>query len=187
VENLLNMTRLESGVQQVHKEWHVVEDVVGSAIREVSRQIGDRTIETQVPSDLPLVPLDAVLVEQVLINLLENAAKYSSPGTPITISARAEAKSLIMEVGDRGPGLQPGDERRIFEKFFRSATTRPQPRGAGLGLAICRAIVEAHEGRIWAQNRTDGPGAVFRFSLPIVGQPPEVSLVEHSQDSVGKG
>jgi two-component system sensor histidine kinase KdpD len=187
VENLLNMTRLESGVQQVHKEWHVVEDVVGSAIREVSRQIGDRTIETQVPSALPLVPLDAVLVEQVLINLLENAAKYSSPGTPITISARAEAKSLIMEVGDRGPGLQPGDERRIFEKFFRSATTRPQPRGAGLGLAICRAIVEAHEGRIWAQNRTDGPGAVFRFSLPIVGQPPEVSLVEHSQDSVGKG
>jgi two-component system sensor histidine kinase KdpD len=187
VENLLNMTRLESGVQRVQKDWHVFEDVVGSAIREVARQIGDRPIETQIPADLPLVPLDAVLIEQVLINLLDNAAKYSSSGTPVTISARAEAESLIVEVKDQGPGVEHGEERSIFEKFFRSATTRSKHRGAGLGLAICRAIIEAHGGRIWAQNRTDGPGAVFRFMLPIEGQPPEVSLVEQSQISVGRG
>jgi two-component system sensor histidine kinase KdpD len=183
VENLLNMTRLESGVQRVQKDWHVFEDIVGSAVREVSRHIGDRPIETQIPADLPLVPIDAVLIEQVLINLLDNAAKYSSPGTPIAIAARSEPDRLIVEVTDQGPGLQPGEEQRIFEKFFRSAAAEHRQRGAGLGLAICRAIVEAHGGRIWAQNRTDKPGAIFRFSLPIGDQPPEVALVEQTENT----
>jgi two-component system sensor histidine kinase KdpD len=183
VENLLNMTRLESGVQRVQKDWHVFEDVVGSAVREVSRHIGDRPIETQIPADLPLVPIDAVLIEQVLINLLDNAAKYSSPGTPITIAARRDAEQLIVEVSDQGPGLKPGEEQRVFEKFFRSAAAEHRQRGAGLGLAICRAIVEAHGGRIWAQNRTDKPGAIFRFTLPIGGQPPEVALIEQTENT----
>jgi two-component system sensor histidine kinase KdpD len=113
--------------------------------------------------------MDDVLVEQVLINLLENAARYTPPGTEIDVRAWADDGRAMVEVADRGPGLAAGDESRIFEKFYRRAD--PQSRGAGLGLAICRAIVEAHGGRIWAENRADG-GAAFRFFLPIEGEPP---------------
>jgi two-component system, OmpR family, sensor histidine kinase KdpD len=112
-----------------------------------------------------------VLVEQILINLLENAAKYTPAGTAMDVRAWAEDGRVMVEVADRGPGLAAGDESRIFEKFYRGAA--PDSRGAGLGLAICRAIVEAHGGRIWAQNRPDG-GAAFRFFLPIEGEPPHV-------------
>jgi two-component system sensor histidine kinase KdpD len=130
-----------------------------------------RPVRTDVSKDLSLVPMDDVLVEQVFINLLENATKYTPAGTEIDIRAWAEDDRLMVEVADRGPGLGPGEESRIFEKFYRAAP--PESRGAGLGLTICRAIVEAHGGRIWAQNRPDG-GAAFRFFLPIEGTPPTV-------------
>ena len=117
--------------------------------------------------------MDDVLVEQVLINLLENAAKYTPSGTEIDVRGWAEDGRAMVEVADRGAGLAPGDDERIFEKFYRRAAS--QSRGAGLGLAICRAIIEAHGGRIWAQNRPDG-GAAFRFFLPIEGEPPHVAL-----------
>jgi two-component system sensor histidine kinase KdpD len=166
VENLLHMTRLESGVKQVNKEWHVFEDVVGSAVRE-SYRLDCRRLETDIPADLPLVPLDPVLIEQVLINLFDNAAKYSPPGKPVRLIAGVRDGNILVEISDQGPGLQPGEERRIFDRFFRSAAAEERHRGTGLGLAICRAIIEAHGGRIWARNRNGAPGAVFSFTLPL--------------------
>lgn len=168
VQNLLEMTRLEAGVE-VRKEWHSVEEVVGAALSHLEMALRDRSVHTDVAKDLPLVPMDDVLVEQALINLLENASKYTPADTPIDIRAWAEDEHVTVEVADRGPGLAAGDLSRIFEKFYRGAA--PDSRGAGLGLAICRAVVEAHGGRIWAENRPEG-GAVFRFSLPIGGTPP---------------
>ena len=170
VQNLLEMTRLEAGVE-VRKEWRALEEVVGAALSRLELTLRDRPVRTEVAKDLPLVAMDDTLIEQVLINLLENAAKHTPPGTEIDVRAWAENGHAVVEVGDRGPGLAPGEEDRIFEKFYRGA--RPQARGAGLGLAICRAIIEAHGGRIWALNRRDG-GAAFRFVLPIGGEPPPV-------------
>jgi len=120
--------------------------------------------------DLPWVLADAVLIEQVLENLLENAVKYTPPGTPITLSAQARERELEVTVADRGPGLTPGDEKRVFEKFYRGRAEGSQS-GVGLGLTICRAIVEAHGGRIWTERNPEG-GAVFRFALPLEGTPP---------------
>jgi two-component system sensor histidine kinase KdpD len=117
-----------------------------------------------VPADLPLVPFDPALVEQVLINLLENATKYSPAGTPIDVAARVEDDALRVEVADRGPGVAPGDVERVFDKFYRARER--EGGGVGLGLAICKGIVAAHGGRIWVEPR-DGGGASFRFTLPL--------------------
>jgi two-component system sensor histidine kinase KdpD len=168
VQNLLEMTRLEAGVE-VRKEWYPLEEVMGAALSRLETTLRGRPVHAEVAKDLPPVPMDDVLVEQVLINLLENAAKYTPPGTEIDVRAWADDGRAMVEVADHGPGLAAGDESRIFEKFYRRAD--PQSQGAGLGLAICRAIVEAHGGRIWAENRADG-GAAFRFFLPIEGEPP---------------
>jgi two-component system sensor histidine kinase KdpD len=114
------------------------------------------------------VPVDGVLVEQALVNLLENAGKYADTTAAIEVAARAETGEIVVEVADEGPGLPPGDEERVFEKFYRAAST---PRGFGLGLPICRAIVTAHGGRIWAERRNPR-GTVFRFTLPLMAPPP---------------
>ena len=163
VTNLLDMTRLESGIQ-AHKEWHALEDVLGAALSRLERRLHGRPLVTHLPEDLPLVPLDDVLIEQVFINLIENAIKYTPPGSALEVSARATDDEVTVEVADQGPGLAPGDEERAFEKFYRGGSAAPG--GAGLGLAICRGIVLAHGGRIWAENRLEG-GVVFRFILPI--------------------
>jgi two-component system sensor histidine kinase KdpD len=128
-------------------------------------------VTVRLPPELPLVPVDDVLLEQVLINLLDNAVKYTPPGTPVEIEAAAGDGSVQLEVADRGPGLPAGDEARVFDKFYRGRTG-PVP-GVGLGLTICRGIVEAHGGRITAENRPGG-GAVFRVVLPLADKPPEV-------------
>jgi two-component system sensor histidine kinase KdpD len=171
VRNLLDMTRLESGAVQVHKEWQPLEEVVGGALNRLDAQLRDRPLLTNLPADLPLVPIDGVLIEQVLVNLLENALKYTPAGTSIEIAAWASNSEVTVEVADRGPGLPPGDEQRVFNKFYRMQPTNEH--GVGLGLAICQAIIEAHGGRIWAANRPGG-GAVFRFTLPLAGKPPQV-------------
>jgi two-component system sensor histidine kinase KdpD len=175
VRNLLDMTRIESGAVRIHKEWQSVEEVVGGALSRVEQRLGGRPITSRIPSDLT-APFDAVLVEQVLVNLLENAAKYTPEGTPIEIEARPSDGEVLIEVADRGPGLPPGEETRVFEKFHRAHTEMKAP-GVGLGLAICRAIVTAHGGRIWAQNR-EGGGASFTFALPLAGQAPTGALPE---------
>jgi len=163
VNNLLDMTRLEAGLR-ARKERQPLEDVIGAALARLERNLQDHPVATHLPEDLPLVPLDAVLIEQVLINLLDNAVKYTPSGSPIEIRISTTASDLTVEVSDRGPGLPSGDEERVFEKFYRGNARGVQ--GAGLGLAICRGIVLAHGGRMWAQNRADG-GAVFRFTLPV--------------------
>lgn len=174
VNNLLEVTRLEAGAVQVHKEWQPLEEVIGAALTHLEAVLHDRPLTTQLPADLPLVPLDSVLIEQVLINLLENAIKYTPPESPLTLSAWDTDGAVTVEVADRGPGLPPGDEQRIFEKFYRGSHPG-EPRGVGLGLTICRSIIDIHGGQIWAENRPGG-GVALRFTLPLTGTPPQVTL-----------
>jgi two-component system sensor histidine kinase KdpD len=176
VNNLLQMTRVESGALQLHRDWLPLEEIVGAALERLKRRLGDRPVSTRLPEDLPLVPVDDVLIEQVLINLLENALKYTPIGSPIEVAAWASEEGVAVEVADRGPGLGPGEEGRVFEKFYRGRRTSGG--GAGLGLTICRGFIESHGGRIWAENRAGG-GAAFRFTLPVVGTPP---VLEGSHD-----
>jgi two-component system, OmpR family, sensor histidine kinase KdpD len=175
VRDLLDMTRLESGSVRLKKEWHSVEEVLGAALTRTESRLGKRPIITNVRGDL-LAWFDAVLVQQLLVNLLENAAKYTPDATPIEISAQRIGDELIVEIADRGPGIAAGDEAAIFEKFRRGALERAKS-GTGLGLTICRAIAVAHGGRIWGENRSGG-GACFKFALPLRGQPPPVALPE---------
>jgi two-component system, OmpR family, sensor histidine kinase KdpD len=178
VRNLLDMTRLEAGAVKVAKEWQPIEGIVGAALSRLEDQLRDRKVDAQFPPGLPLVPIDGVLIEQVLINLLENAAKYTPKGSPIVISAHQDKSDLVMEIADRGSGIPADHVDKIFEKFHRLPRENVGG-GAGLGLAICRGIVEAHGGRIWAENR-DGGGAIFRFTLPIEGAPPVLSTEDDS-------
>jgi two-component system sensor histidine kinase KdpD len=173
VSNLLEMTRLESGALQVHKEWQPLEEVIGAALTRLESQLHDHPLTTHLPADLPLVPLDSVLIEQVLINLLDNAIKYSPPGSPIALSAWATDDAVTVEVADRGAGLVPGDEQRIFEKLYRGRHTS-RCNGVGLGLTICRGMVAAHGGHTWAESRPGG-GTVLRFTLPVQGTPPPMA------------
>jgi two-component system sensor histidine kinase KdpD len=164
VQNLLEMTRLESGALQLRRELHPLEEIVGAALSRLGKRLGDRRVTTRVPPDLPLVAIDDVLIEQVLVNLLDNALKYTPPVSPIEIIATATDRNVTVEIADHGPGLPAGEEDRVFEKFYRGQPTGG--RGAGLGLAICRGIVRAHGGRIWAQNLPGG-GVAFLFTLPL--------------------
>jgi two-component system sensor histidine kinase KdpD len=168
IRNVLDMIRLESGAMTLKKEWQSLEEIVGVVLNRLAEKLKDHPLETRLSPDLPLVPFDPLLLEQVLINLLENAVRYTPSGSPLELSARVKGGNLEVELADRGPGIGPGEEERIFEKFVRGNTTGG---GIGLGLTICRAIITAHGGRIWAENR-EGGGAVFRFTLPIEGPPP---------------
>jgi two-component system sensor histidine kinase KdpD len=170
VTNLLDMTRLESGRVCVRREWHPLEEIVGAALTRLGRVLEGRQVTTELPSSL-MVSADDVLLEQVIWNVLENAAKYTPKGSPIAITARGENGGVTIEIADSGPGFAPGEEQRIWNKFYRGRSEGT--RGAGLGLAVCRAIVVAHGGRIEAKNLPQG-GAVIRIWLPNVGNPPEV-------------
>lgn len=176
VGNLLTMTRIESGAVRVRKEWQPLEEVVGAALNHVEKALRRHPVTIRIPEDLPLVPIDGVLVEQVLVNLLENAIRYTPEDASIDITAEADEGGVVVEVADRGPGLPDGDEARVFEKFYRGPRARDR-RGVGLGLPICRGILEAHGGRIRAGNRPGG-GAFFEFFLPSEGSPPEVEPEE---------
>ena len=181
IGNLLDMIRVESGALEVQKEWQPLEEVVGVALIRLEDRLRGHSVTVTLPPDLPLVPLDAVLMEQVFVNLLENAVKYTASGTPIEISAVAMNGTVRVDVADRGPGLPPGEEGRIFDKFYRAAGAGTQG-GVGLGLTICRGIVTAHGGRIWAENRPGG-GALFRFTLLVTGGPPVPVLAEAKESA----
>ncbi|HVU86730.1 MAG TPA: sensor histidine kinase KdpD [Pirellulales bacterium] len=172
VVNLLDMTRLDAGALQVRKEWQVVEEVVGVVLNRLSRRLQRYHVVTRLPGDLPLVPFDPLLIQQVLTNLLENAMRCTPEGGEILLSAEVVEKDVQIDVADRGLGLVPGEEEHIFEKFYRSVRSTTGT-GVGLGLTICRGIVELHGGRIWARNRPDG-GACFSFTLPRGEAPPLV-------------
>jgi two-component system sensor histidine kinase KdpD len=172
VNNLLDMARLESGRIALNLQWQPLEEVVGSALRSLGALFAGRhPIKVRLPPDLPLLQFDAVLIERVLANLLENAAKYTPEGSAITIGAAASRDSVEVWVADEGPGLPPGREELIFEKFERGRKESATP-GVGLGLAICRAIVVAHGGTIRGETRAEG-GARFVFTLPR-GDPPRM-------------
>jgi two-component system sensor histidine kinase KdpD len=170
VQNLLEMTRLEAGALVPHTAWHSVEEVVGAALGRFGKALAERPVTTRIPAELPLVPMDDVLIEQVLLNLIDNALKYTPAGSAIELGAEDAGTEVVVEVADRGPGLPPGEERAVFEKFHR-VEPAPTVRGTGLGLAICAGIVRAHGGRIWAQNRPGG-GVAIRFALAVKDAPP---------------
>jgi two-component system sensor histidine kinase KdpD len=169
VANLLDMTRLDSGAVSPKREWVPLDEVVGGALTRLERRLAQRRVSTAIPGDVPLLSIDPVLVEQLFVNLLENAAKYTPPGSELEVSARREGGTIVVEVADRGPGLPPGDEERVFERFYRGA--HATVRGVGLGLPIARAIAQAHGGRLVAANRPGG-GAVFRLTLPVPADVP---------------
>jgi two-component system sensor histidine kinase KdpD len=176
VGNLLDMTRLESGAMPVRREWHSLEEVVGSALGRLESRLQGREVAVRLAPGLPLVQLDDVLIELVLFNLVENALKYTPPGSPIEIGAALGDDALRIEVADRGPGLPPGQEESVFEKFYRGRR-EGDPSGVGLGLSICRGIIEAHGGAISAANR-EGGGTVLRITLPQRERPPAVAPEE---------
>jgi two-component system sensor histidine kinase KdpD len=171
LKNLLDMMRIEAGAVRLSKEWHPLDEIVGAALARLEGRLRDHTVTTAFPADLPLVLVDGVLLEQVLTNLLENAAKYAPSSSTIDLSASAGDREIVVEVADRGPGLLVGEETRIFDKFYRGKMAREG--GVGLGLTICRGIVEAHGGRIWAESRRGG-GAIFRFAIPLSERQPSL-------------
>lgn len=179
VANLLDMARIESGEVRFNLEWQALEEVVGSALRACGAALRGHTLAVRLQQDLPLVRFDAVLVERVLCNLVENAAKYTPNGSRIEIAASVRGVWIDVTVVDDGPGLRPGSEEAIFEKFTRGERESALP-GVGLGLAICRAIVEAHGGTIRACASPLG-GAGFVFSLPA-GTPPALDMLSMERD-----
>ena len=171
LKNLLDMMQLEAGAVRLNKEWHSLDEIIGAALARLEGRLDGHAVSTVFPTDLPLVFVDGVLLEQVVINLVENAVKYTPSGTAIDLSASANDCDVIVEVADRGPGIPVGEESLIFDKFYRGKFAREG--GVGLGLTICRGIVEAHGGRIWAENRSEG-GTLFHFSIPLPDQQPSV-------------
>ena len=175
VANLLDMTRLESGAISLRRDWVPLDESIGSALTRLEDRLGTRQVSVRLPPDLPLLLVDPVLLEQLFLNLLENSAKYTPPGSPIEITAVRRGENVEIEVIDHGPGLPPGSEEKVFTKFFRGAHAGVA--GAGLGLAIARGIVEAHGGSIRTEHRPSA-GAVFSLTIPIGGEPPVVPQSE---------
>lgn len=174
VGNLLDMTRLESGALELNRDWVELEDLIGASLARPAQFLNDHRLTMDIEPKLPMVNVDFVLMEQVLVNLLDNAAKYSAAGTNIHLAARRLPGAVTLEVSDAGPGIPPEDLERIFDKFQRVKTGDRHAAGTGLGLSICRGIVEAHGGTISAANRADGTGAVFTILLPAEGEAPSV-------------
>ncbi|MFM0415131.1 DUF4118 domain-containing protein [Paraburkholderia aromaticivorans] len=185
VTNLLDMARLQAGSLQLNQQWTLLEETVGAALRACKRVLANHPVQVKLAADLPLLHLDAVLMERLFSNLFENAAKYTAPTTPLTVGAQrldADGKSFVrVTVDDDGPGLPAGMEARVFEKFTRGEKESAKP-GIGLGLAICRAIVEAHGGTIGALNRVSADGHVegarFWFTLPVETPPDAPDALE---------
>lgn len=174
VDNLLDMARLQSGSVKLKQEWQSIEEIVGGALYSLRYSLNNHDISTDVPVSLPLLRCDAALIERVIANLLENASKYVQPGGKIHIVATQRNDTLEVGVEDDGPGVTRDQERMIFEKFSRGSVESPIP-GVGLGLAICRTIIEAHRGRMWLESRNGG-GARFVFSLPLDESSPPLDL-----------
>ncbi len=166
VTNLLDVSSLESGSVKLNKELYFIEELIGSALMRVEAKLGRHKVVTNIEHGLPLLRMDGLLIEQVLINLLENAAEYTPPGTTVTISALTVKPDIHVIVSDNGPGIPPGEEERIFDKFYAGDPAHQagrEQKGGGLGLAICRGIIHAHGGKIWAQNAAEGGGAVYLY------------------------
>lgn len=169
--NLLDMAKLKSGRVKLHREWHLVDDLIAAALRLLRPTLQAHPVRLRLGPDLPLVEFDAVLMERVICNLLENAARYAPPDTPIEIRAEVDGPWARIEVCDQGPGFPAGDPATLFDPFVRGRSESATP-GAGLGLAICHTIIDAHGGRIAITNRSEG-GACVALRIPL-GNPPEI-------------
>jgi two-component system, OmpR family, sensor histidine kinase KdpD len=167
VANLLDMTRLDSGAIELRREMIDLSDLVGAALQRAGKVLSGHRVVVELAADLPMFPLDFMLMEQVLFNLLDNAAKFAPTGSAIEIIGAREDGDAVIMVRDEGPGIPTSDLERIFDKFYRVQSGDRQRAGTGLGLAICRGFIEAHEGRISAANRADRSGAVFTIRIPI--------------------
>jgi two-component system sensor histidine kinase KdpD len=165
VTNLLDVTSLESGVVRLHKQPYYIEELIGGALHRLEHVLAGHRLETRADPNLPMIMIDAVMIEQVLTNLLENAVKYTPPDGTIAIEVKKEPEDIRVRIMDTGIGIIPNDEKKVFDKFYTAGRT-DSARGTGLGLTICQGIVAAHHGVIWAENRPEG-GAVFSFTLPI--------------------
>ena len=179
VSNLLDMARLQSGPVHLNRQWQPLEEVIGTSLKAMSSVLQDRPVRVTLADELPLVNIDAVLFERVLCNLLENAAKYTPPGSPVDIEARPAGADVLITVEDAGPGLPKGRETAIFDMFERGRKESATP-GVGLGLAICRAIVDAHGGKIRGETKPQG-GARFSIDLPR-GEPPSLEGLERLEN-----
>ncbi len=173
VHNLLDLTRVQSGDMKLNYDWHPPEEIIGAAVAQLERKLVGRELNINIAPDLSLMYVDGLLLEQVLINLLENAERYSPAGSPVEIKAYRSGDLAILEVCDRGRGFAAGEETRVFERFYRAQPN--EKGGAGIGLTICDAIVRSHGGTIDAHNR-DGGGACLRVSLPLPKDPPRLDL-----------
>ncbi len=168
VSNLLDMSRIEGGALRPEKEWYSLNELIREVLGRLQPLLQGRSVRAHLPDDLQPVELDYSQMDQVLTNLIENAARYTPPESPIDVSVHSEGEQVIISVADRGPGIPPGDLERVFDKFYRVLPSRQgvkYPTGSGLGLAVSKGLVEAHGGRIWAENR-EGGGAVFSVALP---------------------
>jgi len=173
---ILEMARLEAGEVVLNRQWYAPEEIIGGALRRLDKKLAGRQINIQMANNLALIHIDAVLLQQVMVNLLDNADKYSPAGLPIDISVQTTPPGLSITVADRGPGIPEGLLHKVFDKFFRVNAESAQS-GVGLGLSICRAIIEAHGGDIQAINRSGG-GALLQLHLPIQQYPPTVDPEE---------
>jgi two-component system, OmpR family, sensor histidine kinase KdpD len=173
VNNLLDLTKLEAGAIHPSRALQPIEEVIGIVLDRVEPRSNGVAIETSLPENLPPVPIDGLLVQQALMNILDNAIRFAPKGSKVEISVRQDDGDLVVEISDRGPGLRPGDEQRVFEKFYR-ASEQPGS-GSGIGLTICRGIMDLHGGTVAASNRPGG-GAVFRLSFPLGTMSKEYSL-----------
>jgi two-component system sensor histidine kinase KdpD len=182
VSNLLDMARIESGNVTLDLQWQPLEEVVGAALDATRNMLKQHRLEVRLPRELPLVRFDALLIERVLVNLLENASKYTPAGSQVVLSAEVVADQVKVTVSDNGPGLPAGREEALFQKFARGDRESATP-GVGLGLAICRAIVESHHGTIVGINQSGG-GVAFSFMLPL-GTPPVAAMEAESETTDG--
>jgi two-component system sensor histidine kinase KdpD len=169
IANLLDMTKLESGAVMPNAALHDLGEIVGSALRRAERILSGHRVDLNLAPGLPMVEVDAVLFEQVLFNLLDNAAKYAPAGTTIRLQSWRDNEVICLQIIDEGDGITPGDLEHIFDKFYRAQKGDQVRAGTGLGLAISRGFVEAMRGTISATNRADRKGAVFTIQLPVPG------------------
>jgi two-component system sensor histidine kinase KdpD len=178
IRNLLDVTALEAGTVRVRKEWQLLEEVIGVAQNRLEDQLEGRRVQVRIDPEAALAPFDATLLEQVFVNLIENATKYAPPSSPIELDVAIAADAVQVTVSDRGPGVPEGREELVFEKFQRAAESAS---GIGLGLTVCRGIVTAHGGEIRCSNRSGG-GATFRFTLPLDQERPRLDELPEAAD-----
>lgn len=180
VGNLLNMSKIEAGVMKPNRQWNVLAEIVDAVLDRMHRILRHHVLRVDIPEDLPLVPVDYSLIEQVFANLLSNSAKYAPEGSEILVTASAvEGKLVQVGIANQGPKVAPEHLGRIFEKFYR-ITDAERVTGTGLGLSICKGIVEAHGGRIWAENLADG--LIFKFTIPLEYEGMRPPLIEADGD-----